>query len=115
MSDFEHGRKNSVRRGLPFAEGDNRRYAAGSCRSNADVFASRGDPWVSPREGLQDYGRTVWSENPDLDRYTLAKQARVHNPDDVTKAVPRDNSKTDEHRKLCNIARALNIKLRGKI
>lgn len=104
MSDYEHSRRNSVKRGLP-----------SSCRSNADVFASRGDPWVSPREGLRDYGRTQWSENPDLDRYTLAKKARVHNPDKATRVVPRDKSKTDEHRKLCNIARAMNAKLRGKI
>lgn len=40
------------------------------------MFEDRGDPWVSPREGLEGFGRNLNTEDPDLDRYTLAKRAK---------------------------------------
>lgn len=37
--------------------------------SSAGIFEKRGDPMVSPREGLQNYGRNLETENPDYDRF----------------------------------------------
>lgn len=37
--------------------------------SNSQIFEQRGDPWVSEKEGIRDYGRDLFSENPDFDRY----------------------------------------------
>lgn len=43
--------------------------------SNSDIFARRGNPWVSDREGREGYGRNVDTEDPDLDCFTRAKMA----------------------------------------
>jgi hypothetical protein len=37
--------------------------------SNSGIFERRGDPWVSEKEGVREYGRDLFSENPDFDRY----------------------------------------------
>lgn len=44
--------------------------------SNASVFARRGNPWVSEREGREGYGRNLDTEDPDLDMFTRAKSAK---------------------------------------
>jgi hypothetical protein len=43
--------------------------------SNSDIFARRGNPWVSDREGREGYGRNVDTEDPDLDCFTRARMA----------------------------------------
>lgn len=43
--------------------------------SNSGIFAKRGDPWVSGREGREKFGRNVETENPDLDQFTRARKA----------------------------------------
>jgi hypothetical protein len=35
--------------------------------SLADIFARRGDPWVSDKEGMRDYGRNMETENAEYD------------------------------------------------
>jgi hypothetical protein len=35
--------------------------------SSSGMFARKGDPWVTDREGQRDFGRTVEIENPDMD------------------------------------------------
>lgn len=35
--------------------------------SSAGMFARKGDPWVTDKEGRKDYDRTVEVENPDMD------------------------------------------------
>ncbi len=52
--------------------GRTHRPAMSSC---AAVFEQRGDAWVSPRQGLEDFGRNLQTENPDLDQFTHAKKA----------------------------------------
>ncbi len=42
-------------------------------RSNADVFAARGDPWVSDREGREQFGRRLDHEDPDFDAFFANK------------------------------------------
>lgn len=44
-------------------------------RTNSDLFAKRGDPWVTRREGERNFGRNVDSENPDYDQFAFAKRA----------------------------------------
>ena len=48
----------------------------------SEIFASRGDPWVTQRERDRDYPQTE-SENPDLDQYFCrnAKILRERGPD----------------------------------
>jgi hypothetical protein len=41
--------------------------------SNSGVFEKRGDPWVSEREGKEQFGRNLFSEDPDFDRYFSEK------------------------------------------
>lgn len=41
--------------------------------SSARIFARRGDPWVSEREGREKFGRNIESENPDFDQYFAGK------------------------------------------
>jgi hypothetical protein len=43
--------------------------------SNSKIFARRGDPWVSGREGREKFGRNLETENPDLDQFTRARKA----------------------------------------
>lgn len=43
--------------------------------SNSKIFARRGDPWVSGREGREKFGRNIETENPDLDQFTRARKA----------------------------------------
>lgn len=38
-------------------------------KSCADVFAQRGDPWVSEREGIRSFGRILQTEDADRDQY----------------------------------------------
>lgn len=48
--------------------------------SNAGVFAKRGDPWVTRREGEKAFGRNLDSENPDMDAMLFAKRAQPKVP-----------------------------------
>lgn len=52
-----------------------KRYA-----SNASLFAKRGDPWVSRKEGEKDFNRNLETENPDYDRYFRAKAPKERQP-----------------------------------
>jgi hypothetical protein len=61
--------------------------------SSAGMFARKGDPWVTGREGERDYNRQVEVENPDMDadrqrherisRFSKEFQDRVHKPIDA--------------------------------
>lgn len=43
--------------------------------SNSGIFERRGDPWVSDKEGRAQYGRNLFTEDPDFDRYFTERQA----------------------------------------
>lgn len=60
----------------------------GGIRSNSDIFADRGDPWVSEKEGRTDYCRIAKTENPEFDRY-FARQAPV-------KVEPKSETRKDK-------------------
>lgn len=45
-------------------------------RSNSSIFERRGDPWVTDRNGREDFGRNLETENPEMDQYTRASRAR---------------------------------------
>lgn len=66
--------------------------------SVAGVFERRGDPLVSPRQGLQDFGRNLESENPDLDQY-FAKRVDILRPEqiDTGEAFRKSVSKTPDY------------------
>lgn len=64
--------------------------------TSASIFARRGDPWVTDKEGARDYGRRVDTETPDLDAFWLAGKAPAYHqtrsgihPDLVPKEIPR--------------------------
>ncbi len=47
---------------------------SGHIKTNADIFRDRGDPWVSEREGLTQYGRNLDTEDVDYDRDHRARK-----------------------------------------
>ncbi len=80
--------------------------------SSAGVFAKRGDPWVTEREGTKGFGRNLETENPDVDQFFYAKKAK-EKPVYVD-PKPERSAEADFHRRKVNIARKLNKKLSGK-
>lgn len=46
--------------------------------SSSGMFAKKGNPWVTRREGERDYDRQVEVENPDMDA-DRQRHARIHN------------------------------------
>lgn len=51
--------------------------------STAGVFERRGDPLVSPREGQEDFGRNLETENPDMDQYFAARRVETLRPEQI--------------------------------
>jgi hypothetical protein len=76
--------------------------------SNSSVFANRGDPWVSDREGLHDYGRNGF-DDPERDQYK-AKHAVLHE-ETIGRAGVGKFAKPTERRRIQNIAIGLNLEL----
>lgn len=59
--------------------------------TNSGVFAKRGDPWVSDRQGLEEFGRVLETEDPDFDAMVRAKKAVPKAPYVDPKPAPRVN------------------------
>lgn len=78
--------------------------------SNARVFEQMGSPWVSEKEGRENYGRTLETENPETDKDWYAKRAPERAPD-ITAAVSNPRPVADNHRRRCNIAARMNGRL----
>jgi hypothetical protein len=70
--------------------------------SNASIFADRGDPWVSDREGREKFGRNLSSENPPLDAYLFGGRPKKLDLPVVTKAKPEPEKEIDVRRLLTN-------------
>lgn len=68
--------------------------------SNASIFADRGDPWVSPREGREKFGRNLSSEQPGQDAYLFAKQATKADEPLVVKRSRQPEKPVDVRRQL---------------
>jgi hypothetical protein len=79
--------------------------------SNASIFAERGNPWVSDREGREKYGRNVEKENPDYDAQLFAKKATKEGPPAVVKRK-KEVPKEDGLRRRAAIAIKLNNELK---
>lgn len=76
-----------------------------SASSNAGLFEKLGNPWVTQRQGLEDYGRNVSAENPDFDAFGgrgadgtvhlpiagRAKERHEHRPEPRTTGRVRDD------------------------
>jgi hypothetical protein len=75
--------------------------------SNFKIFEDRGDPWVSPREGREKFGRNTNSENPDVDSVLFAKKATKVGPPAVVKRKKEAEREPDIARKKAAIALAL--------
>lgn len=45
-------------------------------KTSCDVFAQRGDPWATDREGRAKYGRNLLSENPEVDSLLFASRVK---------------------------------------
>lgn len=69
-------------------------------RSNSDIFADRGDPWVSDKEGRTEYGRIERTENPEFDSYFTKKASLRVEP---KSEVVTDNTR-DRARRMANAA-----------
>ncbi len=51
---------------------------SGLVKTNADIFGDRGDPWVSQRDGMTQYGRNLDTEDVDYDALFRARKAEAH-------------------------------------
>jgi hypothetical protein len=67
--------------------------------TNASVFQKRGDPWVSEREGLSNYGRNLMTEDPDFDRY-FAKTSEKPDGESITTGSKPHRRRDDSHLRL---------------
>lgn len=72
------------------------------------IFEERGDPLVTFREGVKDYGRNLLTEDPDRDRYLVAAKA-LFKPKYVD--PPSKERKADAASRLANIGRRMNREL----
>lgn len=91
--------------------------------SNAGIFAKRGDPWVSQREGVKDFLRNPETENPEYDfdhRFHHAGSV-MGKPTVAPKRVehhdPRPVKGDDPLRRKASIARRMNASIarHGKV
>lgn len=76
--------------------------------SNTALFAKRGDPWITDRTRQNDYSFSE-HENPDLDRYTRAKQAKERHERKDNKPGVLDG----DHRKRVNAILVMKRKMKG--
>lgn len=70
---------------------------SGKMKSSASIFADRGDPWVTQREGREKFGRNLVSENPEMDAHLFASRQNKHVPS-VIRAKP-DRERPDDNRR----------------
>lgn len=86
--------------------------------SNSGIFEKRGDPWVTRREGVRDFGRNLDTEDADRDfdhRFHDTgfgpKQAAPHPERTTERPAPRDD---DFQRRKANIARRMNSSINAR-
>lgn len=75
----------------------------------ASLFERRGDPWVSPRSGREDFGRNLDTEDPDMDSFTRARKAPVKT--EPPSAFPKKNQDPDDARRLANLRNQFHRKM----
>lgn len=83
--------------------------------SNSGIFAKRGDPWVSRREGIRDFRRDPDNENPDYDfdhRYhgtgNIIGRPIVAPPRPICRDPVPEKKRTDTARTTASICRRMN-------
>lgn len=86
--------------------------------SNASIFERRGDPWVTTRDAVKQYGRNPLTEDPDLDQFTRAKQPKFTQQHAIRKASifgavipPEEHKPVSDERRLQNIRMRMNRRL----
>jgi hypothetical protein len=79
--------------------------------SNSSMFAKRGDPWVSRREGERLFGRNLETENPELDQFTRARKAEPK-PKFID-PKPERRTEADFARQKANALRAMHRDMNG--
>jgi len=80
-------------------------------KTNCSIFEERGDPWVSQREGLRDFGRILETENPDLDCFTRAHKRKERHEKGPDKPIKPGSKIADDRRRIMNARIAMNRKL----
>lgn len=73
--------------------------------SSASIFARKGNPWVSDKEGRKDFGRNLDTEEPELDQFTRARKAEPKKA--FVDPVP-EKPVADFHKRKANICRRMN-------
>jgi hypothetical protein len=71
-----------------------------SMSSNSSIFADRGDPWVSEREGREKFGRNLSREQPDMDAFLFAGKAKKEDGEMIKKRGPEPDKPVDIRRLL---------------
>lgn len=67
--------------------------------SNSRLFYKRGDPWVSPRQQVEDFGRSS-IDNPEFDQY-FAKKAEPKEP--FVETLPPGGKTNTPQRRMANL------------
>jgi hypothetical protein len=79
--------------------------------SGAHLFAKRGDPWISPREGRDLFGRNLRTEDPDMDMFTRASRAPERFERGPDKPLSPKTIVASPRRRIANILRGMNRRL----
>lgn len=78
--------------------------------SNSRIFARRGDPWVSQKEGRRDFGRFLESENPDYDCDVFAEHPKQRHERGSDKPIePEMSEGMKSRRRLAAAANRQNV------
>lgn len=88
--------------------------------SNSKLFARRGDPWITNREGVKDYGRNPEAENPEYDfdhRFhhtgeTFGKPSVAIPKEELREPKPTPSSKPDYARRKAALLMNMNKRIR---
>jgi hypothetical protein len=73
--------------------------------TSSQLFAERGDPWMTEREQVKDFDRDPSTENPDFDQFWAASPARIKAAFVPERGTPIEN---DFSRRAANFMRTTN-------
>lgn len=78
----------------------------GGFASNSDLFAKRGDPWITQREGIKDFGRNPETEDPEYDfDHRFHSTGTFGKPSQAPKRVDHRDPLPDYDKEIADIQR----------
>lgn len=80
--------------------------------SNASIFERRGDPWVSDKDAVRDFGRHPLTEDPDMDQFTRASRSRPPDESRAKSSIFGKATKPKPSESLTDERRILNVRIK---